>query len=91
MMSRIPGVIRNVNEGLDELRGTMDKVNSLFQTAEQMSPVLMQIAQVVAEVRERAKPASRPLRLSEASGRSSGGRRTRSRRSAGRRQAPSKR
>ncbi|WP_159885186.1 hypothetical protein [Paenibacillus puerhi] len=89
MLSRLPGVIRHVNEGLDELRDTIDKMHSLCQTAEQMSPVLKQIAQMVAEVRQKAASAgpssSRPIRLSDADGVPQKARKPRARRSVYRR------
>ncbi|SDE41348.1 hypothetical protein SAMN02799630_05387 [Paenibacillus sp. UNCCL117] len=73
-------MIRNVNEGLDELRDTIGKMHTLCETAEQMSPVLKQLAQMVAEVRQQAasgKAGGRQVSLSEAP---YGERRTRKRR-----------
>lgn len=70
MVSRWPGFIRNVNEGLDELLVAMDKVQSICKSAERMSPVFKQLASVVADVQAAvAKPKRRTVSLSRTSGR----------------------
>ncbi len=70
MVSRLPGLIRNVNEGLDELLVAMDKVHTIWQSAEQMSPVFKQLANVVADVQAAvARPKKKAVRLSRTNGR----------------------
>ncbi|MCZ8515137.1 hypothetical protein O9H85_22490 [Paenibacillus filicis] len=43
-MNRVPYVMRQVNEGLDELLVALGKVNSLYESAKQVSPMLTDFA-----------------------------------------------
>ncbi|CRF28831.1 Uncharacterised protein [Mycobacterium tuberculosis] len=49
MLRRFPALIRNVNEGLDEVISALDKMSSIYQSAEQMSPILKKAAQLIHE------------------------------------------
>ncbi|ALS23850.1 MULTISPECIES: hypothetical protein [Paenibacillus] len=60
MLNRFPAVIRNVNEGLDEVISALDKMSSIYQSAEQMSPVLKKIARLI---NESQAAAGKPLKL----------------------------
>ncbi|WP_010499201.1 hypothetical protein [Paenibacillus elgii] len=63
-MSKLPTVFRSVNESLDEILTAFDKLNSIYQSAKQMSPVLKQAANLIAETN--AAAAEQQVRLSEA-------------------------
>lgn len=68
MLSRFPAVIRNVNEGLDEVISALDKMSSIYQSAEQMSPFLKKLAKLI---NESQAAGGKPVRLSgEKNGRS---------------------
>lgn len=60
MLKRFPAVIRNVNEGLDEVISALDKMSSIYQSAEQMSPILKKVAQLI---NESQAAAGKPLQL----------------------------
>ncbi|MBP1157137.1 MULTISPECIES: hypothetical protein [unclassified Paenibacillus] len=69
MLNRFPAVIRNVNEGLDEVISALDKMSSIYQSAEQMSPFLKKLAKLI---NESQAAGGKPIRLSGAkNGRSS--------------------
>ncbi|WP_189597380.1 hypothetical protein [Paenibacillus elgii] len=63
-MSKLPTVFRSVNESLDEILTSFDKLNSIYQSAKQMSPLLKQAANLIAEAN--AAAAEQQVRLSEA-------------------------
>ncbi|MBU7316390.1 hypothetical protein [Paenibacillus oleatilyticus] len=63
-MSKLPTVFRSVNESLDEILTAFDKLNSIYRSAKQMSPVLKQAANLIAEANVAA--AEQQARLSEA-------------------------
>ncbi|KPV58280.1 hypothetical protein QJ48_17540 [Paenibacillus sp. A3] len=63
-MSKLPTVFRSVNESLDEILIAFDKINSIYQSAKQMSPMLKQAANLIAEANAAAE--QQQVRLSEA-------------------------
>ncbi|WP_429311561.1 hypothetical protein [Paenibacillus mucilaginosus] len=50
-VSRLPLFMRSVNESLDELMVAIEKVNTICQSAEHMSPAVRQLAKLVAEAK----------------------------------------
>jgi len=44
-------MIRSVNESLDEIITAIDKVNAIYQSAEQMSPLVRQVSKLLADAR----------------------------------------
>ncbi|TVY06837.1 hypothetical protein [Paenibacillus cremeus] len=63
MSGKFPTVIRNLNEGLDELITAMDKMNTIYQSAGQLSPMLKQFSRLVAEAA--AKTSEPTVRVSQ--------------------------
>ncbi|CAG7646180.1 hypothetical protein ACFQI7_23390 [Paenibacillus allorhizosphaerae] len=61
-MNRFPMMIRSVNESLDEIITAIDKVNAIYQSAEQMSPMVKQVAKLLADAKAGN---SGPVRTSE--------------------------
>ncbi|WP_281889668.1 hypothetical protein [Paenibacillus sp. YYML68] len=58
-MNRFPGMLRSVNDSLDEMLLAIEKVNTLCQSAEQLTPALKQLGGLLGEVKrtvELAKP-----------------------------------
>lgn len=64
-MSKLPTVFRSVNESLDEILTAFDKINSIYRSAKQISPMLKQAANLIAEANAAAE--QQQVRLSEAS------------------------
>ncbi|CAG7628302.1 hypothetical protein PAESOLCIP111_03005 [Paenibacillus solanacearum] len=50
-MNRFPMMIRSVNESLDEIITAIDKVNAIYQSAEQMSPIVRQVSKLLADAK----------------------------------------
>ncbi len=63
-MSKRPTVFRSLNESLDEILTAFDKINSIYRSAKQISPMLKQAADLIAEAKAAAE--QQQLRLSEA-------------------------
>ncbi|MCZ8523507.1 MULTISPECIES: hypothetical protein [Paenibacillus] len=80
-MSKLPLFMRSVNESLDELMVAIEKVNTICQSAEHMSPAVRQLAKLVAEAKAAA---GKPVGLHEAKRTPGKRRRRRGRRNAGR-------
>lgn len=53
-MSKLPLFMRSVNESLDELMVAIEKVNTICQSAEHLSPAVRQVAKLVAEAKAAA-------------------------------------